>query len=266
MIRKIKNSIIARIKYLILNLNEIQGSITIERSNNVVGTIVQGSVRVGQKNSIKNSEIHGDVRIGNNCLVEFSRIKGDILIGNDCKLYHCRLNGKVVVGRFTSLWGPNLDVHSSKEFPVKIGNFCSIAKNLTIQTYNHNLRKPTTYFIGKNFFKENWSNEIVSKGGVEIMNDVWIGAHCVILGGVKVGNGAVIAANSLVNKDVPDYAIVGGTPAVVLGYRFDKDLIQRLLELEWWYWDDSKLNENKGFFKSNEINLKQINELLEKNN
>jgi len=73
----------------------------------------------------------------------------------------------------------------------------------------------------------------------KIGHDVWIGANAVIMRGVKIGNGAVIAAGAIVNKDVEPYSIVGGVPARHLKYRFDKETIERLLKSEWWNLDIS---------------------------
>lgn len=67
-----------------------------------------------------------------------------------------------------------------------------------------------------------------------IGNDVWVGANVIIARGVKIGDGAIIGANSLVINDVPPYAIVGGSPAKVLKYRFSEEIIQDLLALQWW--------------------------------
>ena len=69
---------------------------------------------------------------------------------------------------------------------------------------------------------------------VQIGNDVWIGARATILDGVKIGDGAVIAAGAVVTKDVPSYAIVGGVPAKVIKYRFDENRIKELLVEQWW--------------------------------
>ena len=83
---------------------------------------------------------------------------------------------------------------------------------------------------------------ITSKGPVVIGNNVWIGDKATILPGVSIGDGAVIAANAVVTKDVPPYAIVGGVPAKVIGYRYDEDTIDFLLKVKWW-------NKDKKWFK-----------------
>ena len=82
-------------------------------------------------------------------------------------------------------------------------------------------------------------------GKIIIGNDVWIGANAIIADDVKIGNGAVVAANSFVNVDVPDYAIVGGTPAKILKYRFSTEEIEFLLKLKWWEKDIFWLEDNK---------------------
>jgi acetyltransferase-like isoleucine patch superfamily enzyme len=83
-----------------------------------------------------------------------------------------------------------------------------------------------------------------SKGDVVIGNDVWIGFGATILSGVKIGDGAVVGARAVVSKDVPPYAVVGGVPAKVLKYRFDEDMVKKLLKLKWWHWDEDKIKEH----------------------
>lgn len=87
------------------------------------------------------------------------------------------------------------------------------------------------------------------KGSIIIQNDVWIGYGATIMGGVTVHNGAVIAANSTVTRDVPPYAIVAGSPARVIKYRFDPETIERLQKIQWWYWDEKTIKERGEWFK-----------------
>lgn len=76
---------------------------------------------------------------------------------------------------------------------------------------------------------------------VRIGHDTWIGHAAVIMKGVTIGNGAIIAANSVVTKDVPPYAVVGGTPAQLIKWRHPEDVAQRLQAMAWWDWDHLKL-------------------------
>ncbi len=81
-----------------------------------------------------------------------------------------------------------------------------------------------------------------------IGNDVWIGSNVLIIGGIKIGDGAIVAAGAVVTKDVPPYAIVGGIPARIIRFRFDKEQINKLLELKWWNKDDDWLIKNNYLF------------------
>lgn len=80
-----------------------------------------------------------------------------------------------------------------------------------------------------------------AKGQVLIQNDVWIGQNATIMGGVTIGNGAVVAANSHVVKDVQPYSIVGGNPAKHIKFRFSEEIIEKLQVIQWWFWDTEKI-------------------------
>jgi acetyltransferase-like isoleucine patch superfamily enzyme len=91
-----------------------------------------------------------------------------------------------------------------------------------------------------------------------IGNDVWLGFRSMVLGGARVGDGAVIAAGSVVFQDVPPYAIVAGNPAQVIRYRFSKLVIERLLRIAWWNWPDEKVRDNIEWF------LKPVREFVDR--
>ncbi|WP_055448734.1 CatB-related O-acetyltransferase [Lacinutrix mariniflava] len=243
----IKSKIIGRLKLWLDNYSSIS-SRKIEMNVHIQGSIIDKNVVIKNQSSIFFSQIGGKVLIGSKCSIQHSVIQGAISIKNNCKLYHCNLSGNINIGRYTSIWGPNLDLISDEQ-SIVIGNFCSIARNVSFQSFNHNHKKATTYFIGKNVFNETWQNEKKSKGNIIIENDVWIASHCVILGGVNIGNGAVVAANSVVTKTVPPYAIVAGSPAKIIGYRFSEERIVELLTMKWWDWSEEELLKNKVFFK-----------------
>ncbi|MFN4006516.1 MAG: CatB-related O-acetyltransferase [Chitinophagaceae bacterium] len=179
-------------------------------------------------------------------------INGSFSCGEGCKfLGDITISGNVELGRYVSINGPNTDIFTAIN-TVKIGSFTSIARNVSIQEYNHNFKGLTTYHIHQNIFKESRLLDIYSKGDIEIGNDVWIGTHCVILSGVKIGNGAIIAANSVVNTEIPAYAIAAGSPAKVIGYRFERDVIEKIEKLAWWNWDLKKIELNKEIFGQKE--------------
>lgn len=207
-----------------------------------------GNVTIDVQSKLTNSNLCGAIQIGKNNDINNSILEGNISTLQNCKLHRCEIVGNVSLGRNTSLWGPNLDIYTN-ENSVEIGSYCSIARNVSFQTYNHNAKKITSYFIGANFFNEQWANEQVSKGKIVVGNDVWIGSHCVILGGVTIGNGAIIAANSVVNKDIPAYSIVGGSPAKIIAHRFELPIINALQKLQWWNWNNEDLHKNKVLFE-----------------
>lgn len=134
-----------------------------------------------------------------------------------------------------------------------IGSFCSIADDCEIYLGgNHYTDLVTTFpfglvakeaFPNANFPENPNLQGSYSKGNVVIDSDVWIGSHVTIMSGVHIGDGAVIAANSHVVKDVPPYSIVGGNPARVIRYRFAPDQIEALLRIQWYMWPDHVINE-----------------------
>lgn len=111
----------------------------------------------------------------------------------------------------------------------KIGSYCSIGSNVVIGPGEHDLTKCST---SGRFYHDAY--EELTKKPCEIGNDVWIGTYAIVLRGVSVGNGAVIGANSVVTKDVPDFAIVAGVPARVLKFRFDVEMQNKITALNWW--------------------------------
>lgn len=149
------------------------------------------------------------------------------------------------VGNYT--YGNPTIMHWGEPTHLYLGKFTSIAGEVTIFLGgNHRVDWVTTYPFSV-LFKDVWPEAAkieghpTSNGDVIIGNDVWIGFGSTILSGITVGDGAVIAANSLVTKNVPPYAIVGGNPAKLIKYRFDDQTIQRLLELAWWDWPLDKI-------------------------
>lgn len=244
-LKKLRQKVLAKINYKLklVNLNFLAET----KGSKFRGSFICEKSKLGVYNSITNSNLTVS-HIGNSNYINSTTCYGNINIGNNIRLHRCDLKGSISINDYTSLWGPNLDI-SANLSTVKIGKFCSIARNVSIQTFNHNYKKMTTYFIGQNLFNEKWSNERVSKGHIEIKNDVWIGAHCIILGGVTINNGAIIAANSVVTSNVPAFSIVAGSPAKVIRYRFEKEVINRLEKLEWWDWSTEKIEKNKFLFK-----------------
>lgn len=136
----------------------------------------------------------------------------------------------------------------------KIGKFCSIGPDCKIGLGKH----PSKNFVSTHpaFFSPHRRAQVTfveteyfsETENIEIGNDVWIGANVIVIDGVKIANGVIVAAGSVVTKDIPPYAIVGGVPAKVIRYRFDKEEIQKLLEMKWWDRDMDYLKKNFKLF------------------
>jgi virginiamycin A acetyltransferase len=128
-----------------------------------------------------------------------------------------------------------------------IGKFCAIARGVRfiMNGANHKLTGLSTYPFG--IFGNGWEGampkpgELSTKGDTVIGNDVWLGYEALIMPGVKIGNGAIVAAQSVVTHDVPAYAVVGGNPAKLIRKRFDDATIVALQTLAWWDWPVEKI-------------------------
>lgn len=142
-----------------------------------------------------------------------------------------------------------------------IGKFCSIAcgTKFLFNCANHTLKSLSTYTFP--LFYEEWELEKSNittawdnKGDIVIGNDVWIGYEAVIMAGVHIGDGAIIAARAVVTKDVPPYMIVGGTPAKEIRKRFDTEVIQQLLRLKWWDWSTDEIRQYLPYIAEGNMN------------
>ena len=130
-----------------------------------------------------------------------------------------------------------------------IGKFCMIASDVKfiMNGANHLTDSLSTYpfaIFGNGWERAMNGKNYPKKGNINIGNDVWIGYNATIMAGVTIGDGAIIATNSTVIKDVEPYSIVGGNPAKEIKKRFSKEVITKLLELQWWNWDIEKISRN----------------------
>lgn len=144
-----------------------------------------------------------------------------------------------------------------------IGSFVSIAPGVTFAlSSEHNMNSISTYPFKHVLI--NGANEALTKGDIIIADDVWIGYNAIILSGVHIGQGAVIAAGAVVSHDVPPYAVVGGVPAKIIKYRFKKEIIDFLMTLDY-----RKLNEkmirkniNKLYMPLDRMSIGEIQDLF----
>ncbi len=163
--------------------------------------------------------------------------------------YKSRIQRFVVI-RDSSVGEYSYIGHHSNLYRATIGKFCSIASHVHIGMSHH----PTNFISTSPLFFSvingtgfKWIDQNVYDDKPEpaiIGNDVWIGINVTIMGGVRIGNGAIIAAHAVVTKSVPPYAIVGGIPAKIIKYRFEADIIDKLEKTSWWDLPDAVLKKN----------------------
>jgi acetyltransferase-like isoleucine patch superfamily enzyme len=164
-------------------------------------------------------------------------------------------NGNVIVGEH-SYGLPYVIIDKHAKSRVIIGKYCSIASGAIIHTGgNHNTRWISTYphrimFDMQGKYADGHPS---SKGDVRIGHDVWIGQNVAIVSGVNIGNGAVIAACSVVTKDIPPYTLAGGNPARPLRRRFSESNIDALQKIQWWNWPDEKVKKEVSLLCSENI-------------
>lgn len=182
-------------------------------------------------------DIDNKLRFKNSIIDRGCCIDSKSILGSNVHLLeNCTINNSSI-NSFTYL-GKNCLVQNST-----IGKFCSIANNVSIGLGQHPLdlfstsplfyRKKNTFLldlIERDLFFDEYRD-------IKIGNDVWIGANAILLDGITIGDGVVIGANSVVTKDLPPYAIVGGIPAKIIRYRFTDEDKNNLMIQKWWEWD-----------------------------
>lgn len=139
-----------------------------------------------------------------------------------------------------------------------IGKFCALATDakFIMSSANHKLDGFSTYpfFI----FRQGWEKDfditcLANKGDTVVGNDVWIGYDATIMPAVHISNGAIIGSKSVVTKDVPPYAVVGGNPAKIIRMRFDEKTIAELQAIAWWDWSVEKITRNIPIIIGNDV-------------
>jgi acetyltransferase-like isoleucine patch superfamily enzyme len=163
--------------------------------------------------------------------------------------------GLLQIGRHT--YGhPSVHMYKGSEHKVVIGAFCSVGPGVTIITGGVHPIDWVSQFP----FRVRWGmpgayNDGMpsSRGDVVIGSDVWLGTDAMILSGVRIGHGAVVAARSVVTRDVPPFAYVAGVPARVVRLRFEADIIDQLLEISWWDWTDERIREAVPLLSSSRV-------------
>lgn len=183
----------------------------------------------------------------------------DFEVGRGCIIgKKTHVSNNVKIGDFSYINSNAMDTFI--ESNTRIGSFCSIAPGVIIGMGNHYPELCTTHpMLFNEYYAKllGWDDTEIKKNGLkdqelstQIGSDVWIGARANIKRGVKIGNGAIVAAEAVVTHDVPDYAIVAGVPARVVGFRFDTESVDFLKKNEaycFWNWELEDVRSNLGY-------------------
>ena len=169
------------------------------------------------------------------------------------KVFHSKIGKFSYVGKRASL------------IYTDVGAFCSIAADSCIGMGEHSISKLSSspLFSEKvNGTGASWTDRVVFPyAKVSVGNDVWIGERAMVMGGVNISDGAVVAAGAVVTKDVPPYAVVGGVPAKVIKYRFSPEIIDYLVKLKWWSFPEDLLKEHIDVFQTDNISIETLKSL-----
>ncbi len=168
----------------------------------------------------------------------------------------------VQIGYRTYGVGRSTCVNPTTSAPIKIGKYCSIAAGVLLLAHEeHPTTYPSTYPFRTQIFShhqnsshgEGDNRDAITRGGITIGHDVWIGRNVIVLSGVTIGTGAVIGAGAVVPRDVPPYAVVVGNPARITRFRFTPEIIDELLQSSWWDLPDHVLSKLEPFLYSTDI-------------
>lgn len=185
-------------------------------------------------------------------------------------------NPNIIVGDFTYFSDIDFEKHVTHHYDfygdkLIIGKFCQIASgvNFVMNGANHQMNAVSTFPF---YIFEGWDEEIPplsnmpTKGDTIVKNDVWIGQNATILPGIHIGDGAIIGMNSVVGHDVPPYTIVAGNPAKEIRKRFDDELIELMLKLQWWNKPIEEINKLIPLLTNNDLQQVkyEIRKLIEK--
>lgn len=221
--------------------------------------------RIGFGSRVIDSTFDGDgVEIGRDCYVQRSRFVKGVIIKDRCAVSNSSFENNTAVYQNSSLSYVEFGAYSYvAEYAlmgrVNVGRFTSIGPAFICgygaHPTNFITTSPVFYSMqrqcGISFAETSRYDEDLQ---TTIGNDVWIGARVFIRDGVKIGDGALIAAGAVVTADVPEYAIMGGVPAKLIRHRFSKDVVQQLLALKWWNWDELRLREAQPQLAQTDVN------------
>lgn len=226
---------------------------------------------IHETSNILNSD-YSDITVYRNVRIVDSVLGDKISIGDDTIIERSKLGRNVTINRRSYINDSEIGAFSYTGINTTMnwttmGKFCSIGRNVDIGGFDHDYRKMTTMPLFR-FEQLMRGGELVNKAFKSddrciIGNDVWIAAGAIVLHKANIGNGAVVGAGAVVTHNIPPYAIAVGCPAKVIGYRCESELVERLLNLEWWNWPEDIIRDNMNELIHSEISYETV-ERMEK--
>ncbi len=176
-----------------------------------------------------------------------SIVNHNTILGNNTKIYPKAYLSNSEIGNYTYVSENSIIKNTT------IGKFCSIGPNLLCGWGLHPTNGISTHPMFYSSKKQNGmtlsnTDKIEEWKQIVIGNDVFIGMNVTIIDGVKIGDGAIIGAGAIVSKDIPPYSIAVGSPIQIIGSRFDDDIINQLLTIKWWDFQEDKLQLIEKYF------------------
>ena len=197
-------------------------------------------------NKLKENYYMNDLRKRNNIF-----LGKDVFIDKDSVIK----NKKLIIGDKTLINGP---ITITGGQLVQIGKYCAMGYHITIISTNHKDYYPNLQIAFQQ--KYHLQSLIGNKGPIIIGNNVWVGDCAIILPGVRIGDGVIIGAGSVITHDIPAYSVVVGVPGKVIKKRFSDEIIKELRNIKWWDWSEQQIKKNKKFFKCDLRNI-TVNEI-----
>ena len=230
----------------------IAAGVVVGRDCQIFDASLESGTRIGDEVIIGHRAQLARSKLGKGCLIEKAAELYDTTLGESvsiqtrCVLNATRISRLSSVARETYLNG------------VTIGSFASIGPRSLLGTGTHPLDLVSTAPVFCSTRRQYGTSHARADHDVERLpitlgHDVWLGAHVFVGDGVTIADGAIVAAGSVVMKDVPSYAIVGGTPAKLIRPRFSAEIVERLLKLQWWHWDEGRLRAAQPWFAQTDI-------------
>lgn len=214
---------------------------------------------------VRDSEL-GSVKLFRNSVVIGSKLGNGCTVGDDTNVERCLFENNVIINRRSFVNDSQIGMYTYAGINLtmnwtKIGRFCSLGRNVDVGGFDHDYHKVTT------MPQFRWNQMSIGGGKIPelsqhdyciIGNDVWIAAGAQILHKAKIGDGAIIGGGAVVTRDVPPYAIAVGVPARIIGYRFEAEFVDALMDIQWWNWPLSVILENMNKLIHADVNEKTI--------